>query len=116
MIGSQAVADEVKLMLGDTYKDATVTVGAATPTLNGVTVLVLIHKTSDKPNAGSYVDIPVLDDQPMDDQVKQALITAGYTVTVQTASEQKAQKDAQKAATAAKPSSPPAGTQTASTH
>ena len=96
MIGSQAVVDEVKAMLGDQAKDMTLSVGGATPGINGVMVLVLCHAKGDKSNTGKYVEVPVADDQPLDDQVKAALKEAGYNVTAETASEKKAKADEQK--------------------
>ena len=107
MIGSQAVADEAKRLMGDAAKDTTVSVGGANPTLNGVMVLVLLHGKEDKPNAGKYVEISVLDDLPLDDQVKTALTEAGQKVTVQTASEEKA-KHAEQTAKAAPAQAAPA--------
>jgi hypothetical protein len=97
MIGSQAVVDEAKLQLGEGAKDMTLMVGGATPTINGVMVLVLCHAKADKNNTGKYVEVPVSDDSPLDDQVKAALTQAGFNVTHETASEKKAKEDADKA-------------------
>lgn len=98
MIGSQAVCDEAKTELGDQAKELTITVGGATPSINGQTTLLLVHDPKkDKLNTGKYIEVPVQDDQPLDDQVKAALKEAGLNVTYETASEKKAKADAETA-------------------